>query len=185
MANTVNNVSTGKPKVSGAVFRAPLGSTLPTDATTALDAAFVAMGYVSEDGLSNENSVESDNVKAWGGDIVLATQTDREDKFSFTCIESMNLEVLKAYYGSENVTGTLAEGITVTANTKDLGAHCWVFDMVLRGGGYKRIVVPNGMVSETGEVVYVDDEPIGYELTITAMPDTSGNTHYEYIKRTA
>lgn len=185
MSNTVNNVSTGKPKVSGAVFRAPLGSTLPADATTALDAAFIAMGYVSEDGLTNEFSVESDEVKAWGGDVVLATQTDRPDKFKYVAIESMNQEVLKAYYGNTNVTGTLAEGITVTANTKELGAHSYVFDMVLRGGGFKRIVVPNGMVSETGEVVYVDDKPIGYEMTITAMPDASGNTHYEYIKRSA
>ena len=185
MANTANNVSTGKPKVSGAVFRAPLGSTLPTDATTALDNAFVAMGYVNEDGLTNDSSVESDNVKAWGGDIVYSMQTDRVDTFSFTCLESMNLEVLKAFYGDDNVTGTLANGVTVNANSEELGGHCWVFDMVLRGGGMKRIVVPNGMVSETGEVVYVDNEPIGYQLTITAMPDTSGNTHYEYIKRTA
>ena len=40
MANTVSNVTAGKPKIGGAVFRAALGSTLPTDATTALDAAF-------------------------------------------------------------------------------------------------------------------------------------------------
>jgi hypothetical protein len=93
--------------------------------------------------------------------------------------------VLKAFYGDSNVTGTLAAGITVEANSEELGGHCWVFDMVLRGGGMKRIVVPNGMVSETGEVVYVDNEPIGYQLTITAMPDANGNTHYEYIKRTA
>ena len=29
MANTVSNVTAGKPKVGGAVFRAALGSTLP------------------------------------------------------------------------------------------------------------------------------------------------------------
>ena len=40
MANNKDNVSTGKPKVGGAVFTAAAGSTLPTDATTALDEAF-------------------------------------------------------------------------------------------------------------------------------------------------
>lgn len=184
MANTANNVTAGKPKVTGAVFRAPLGTALPTDSTTALNEAFVAMGYVSEDGVTNANSVESESVKAWGGDIVLAAQTDREDTFSFTLIESMNLEVLKAFYGDTNVTGTLAAGITVTANTKELGSYEWVIEMVLRGSGTKRIVIPNGTVSETGDVVYVDNEPVGYEITITAAPDASGNTHYEYLKRT-
>ena len=42
----VDNVSTGKPKITGAVYRAPLGTALPTDATTALSGAFVDMGYI-------------------------------------------------------------------------------------------------------------------------------------------
>ena len=78
MANA-SNVTTGKPKKGGAIFRAPLGSTLPTDATTVLDEAFVGLGYCSDDGLTNENSPETESIKAWGGDTVLTTQTAKED----------------------------------------------------------------------------------------------------------
>lgn len=180
----VSNVTAGKPAVSGGVYRAPLNSTLPTDATTALDAAFVNLGYASEDGVVNENTPESDDIKAWGGDTVLSLQTEKNDTFQVTLIEVLDTNVLKAVYGSGNVTGTLATGIKVSANGGEAEEASWCFEMVLRDGALKRIVLPDAKITEIGEITYTDDEAVGYEITLTAYPDASGNTHYEYIIRT-
>ena len=177
---SVANVSAGKPKVSGAVFRAVLGSTLPTDATTSLDAAFKELGYVSEDGVSNNNSPSSDNVKAWGGATVLVLQNEKTDEWTLTLIESLNENVLKTIYGDSKVT-VAGSTITVQATADQLAEAAYVIEMSLKGGAMKRVVIPDGAISEVGEVVYKDDEPIGYEITINALPNSSGVTHYEYI----
>ena len=68
--NTSTNVTAGKPKITGAVFVAPLGTTIPTDATSALDNAFKCCGYISDAGVVNTNTASTTAVKAWGGDTV-------------------------------------------------------------------------------------------------------------------
>lgn len=179
----VTQVTAGKPKVGGHIFRAPVGTTLPTDATTALDNAFVDMGYASEDGLKNDNSPESTVIKAWGGTPVLTIQESKEDKFKLVFISAENVEVQKMVYGSTNVTGTnFSTGVSVTANAKELEEAAYVIETIARGNIAHRIVIPSAKPTEIGEIVYSDTDALGYDVTLGCTADEAGNTHYEYWK---
>ncbi len=182
MANTVSNVTAGKPAIAGAIWAAPVGTTLPTDTSTSLDVAFKCLGYCSEDGLTNSTSIDSTDIKAWGGDTVLNIQTSKDDTFGFTLIEVLNEDVLKFVFGANNVSGALATGLTINVNNAEVGECSLVINMILRNNTAKRIVIPDCKISELGDITYADGDVVGYETTVTCMPDSSGNTHYEYIK---
>ena len=177
----VQNVSVGEPAVAGAIYRAPVGTTLPTDASSSLSASFKTFGYISEDGLTNSNSRDTSTVKDWSGADILTLQNSKTDTFTYKMMEVKNVEVLKDVYGDENVSGDIETGLTIKANAKELTAHAYVIDTLLSGGYLKRIVIPNGKVTEIADLVYKKTEAMGYEVTITALPDTEENTHYEYI----
>ena len=177
------NVSAAKPKTTGAVFAAPLGTALPTDAVTALAAAYLPMGYVSKDGVSNTNSPSSESTTAWGGDVVLDSQTEKPDNFKFTLIEALNVNVLKFVYGDKNVKGDLKSGIEVKANRDEAVQRVLVVDMILKDA-VKRIVIPRAKITEVDDIVYQEGKAVGYGTKLAAYPDASGQTHYEYIKGT-
>lgn len=183
--NNAGNVSVGKPKIGGAIFVAPVGTTLPTDALTALDGAFENLGFVSDAGLTNSNNAETETINAWGGTAVLSVQTSKEDTFNYTLIEALNAVVLKHVYGDNNVSGTIASGLKVIANAEVHAEHSIVIDMVLQGGVKKRIVIPKGKVTNVDTISYVDNEAIGYNTTLFCSPDTTSAeaTHYEYMRQ--
>jgi hypothetical protein len=181
MANTASNVTQAKPATNGAVYVAPLGTALPTDATSDLDKAYVSLGYLTEDGITGSESIDTSETKAWGGDTVLTSQTGKTDTYQFALMEALNPDVLKFVYGDDNVTGTLETGITIKSNSSSPVAHAMVIDMLLSAKVLKRITVPSATITTRDDISYKADEPITYGVTVSATPDESGNTHYEYI----
>ena len=179
-AGTATNVTTGKRRVDGGIYFAPAGTTLPTNATATLANTFKNLGYISEDGVTNSLSKETADIKEWGGDVVDTVLNGQTDTFSFKFIESLNVDTLKCIYGTNNVTES-SGAITVTVNATDAPAGVYVIDMIQKGNRMKRIVIPNGRITELGDVVYKADEAVGYDVTLTAHLDSSSNTHYEYI----
>lgn len=183
--NTATNVSVGKPAAGGAVYRADTTASAPTSADSTLGTSFKCTGYISDDGWTNTLNRESTDIKAWGGDTVLTTQTSKSEEIKLTFIEILNDEVLKTLHGDTNVSGALATGLSVQENSKEFPAKMWVIDTILTGGVKCRKVVPYGKVSEIGDIQYKDDTVIGAEVTISALPDSNGNTSYTYYKQPA
>lgn len=183
--NNSSNVSVGKPKATGAVFFAPKGTAVPTDATTELPDAFKGVGYVSEDGVTNEVETDTEEIKAWGGDVVATPQTSYSEKFTLTLIET-SANTLKVVYGDDKVTVDESTGvITINHNSAEKTEMVMVIEVVMNDDRIKRIVVPKCKLIEMGEITYKDDEAIGYECTFQALPDTNGNSSTEYIATTA
>lgn len=182
MANA-NEVTTGVRRSLGGVFRAPAGTTLPTDADTALAATFKDMGFISEDGITKSRSVETSDIKEWGGTTVHVIQTSKEVTVQFQELATLNIDVIKSIYGDDNVSGTMADGLTVIENDDEPEEAVWVVDITCLDGTLERMVIPRGKISELGDEVYKRDEAVSYDVTITCLPDNSGNKIYTYYAK--
>ncbi|QRG86372.1 phage tail protein [Bulleidia sp. zg-1006] len=186
--NSAKNVSTSSPKITGAIYYAPIGTVLPTDANTALNVAFKGVGYISEEGVTRSQARSSNDVKEWGGGIVATVQTEYSETFKFKMIEALNDIVQKAVYGDANVEGKLVAAsskMTVKHNASEPKTNTWVIDTVMLDGTLSRIVIPNAKITELGDLDYKKDSAIGYDVTLKAMLDDKGNTSYDYYQMPA
>lgn len=179
--NIPTKASTGKPKPAGAIWIGATSATLPTDAKTAVGAAFTNLGSVSDEGVKNNTSRKVGSIKDWSGAEVLAPQEEFEDNFTLTLIDAKDINVLKAVYGDGNVKGSYEAGISVQVSPEELEYRAWIIDMILSDGDLKRIVIPKGKITEIGEISYNGTDAVGYAITIKAAPDATGFTHHEYL----
>ena len=181
-----SNVSNAKPKgedgrYAGGLYFATSGTAVPTDASTHLDEAYTSAGYLSDDGVKNKRDRKTEDVVAFGGDTVMSVTTSLTETFELGMLETTK-DTLSIVYGQDNVTVS-GDNITVVHNAKDMPRMVYVFEFAMTGDRVKRIVIPDGQVSDVDDVEYKDGEAITYSPTITAFPDANGNTAYEYIAK--
>jgi hypothetical protein len=184
MANSAANVVAGVPLATGGVLIGALTAAEPSTAVSALT-GFTAAGYIGEDGVTETNERSTDRIRAWGGDTVKVVQTEHNVTYQFTFLETLNAEVLKAVYGEDNVTTTAATVSTgtlheVQINSSTLPHKSYVFE-VKDGDAKIRIYVPDGQITEVGEITYSDSEVIGYQVTVEAFADELGNKAYKFL----
>lgn len=173
-------ITTGKPQVAGGAWIAPSGTTVPTDATSALATEFKSLGFLSEDGLTNDDNVTSEGIKDWSGETQETIVTEHEDKWGCTLISYDDANVMKFIYGSANVTTDTDGSVkSITSTGSNAEEHVLVFEMIQLNGKKHRVVIPRAKITERGTVTYKASEAVGHEITITGLAD-NGSTHKEF-----
>lgn len=182
------NVSFGKPMASGGIYFAPAGTTLPTDATTALDQAFLNLGYISDDGLTNTIDTDTNQINAWGGDQVLSSQASYAESYTYNLLEVASANAAKHFWGDANVKTDSSGNITeIKHSSKELPEMVVVVEVALTGNRISRTIIPRAKIADrSGDISYTDSDPIAYPVNLSALPyDAAGTTAIEYRAKVA
>jgi hypothetical protein len=158
--------------VTGVVYVAPLGTTLPTSVSTTPNAAFKDLGYISDGGITQSISSDSTEIKAWQNATTVRTlQTGHTVTYQMEFLE-VNWLTLYTYVG--NFSAGVSE---LTAD--QLARKSWIIH-VDDGTDDFRIVIPEGQITERGDTAIVSGDAFKLPVTVTAYPDDNGVKAYIY-----
>ncbi|MBF6459803.1 hypothetical protein IU433_12225 [Nocardia puris] len=183
---SVQTIGAGTPNtVTGGILVAPLGTTLPTTAAAAPNAAFKAFGYISEDGVKPQGERTVNPIKDWNADDIAELQTGHSVRFGFTTYAYWDSDVVKEIYGEDFVTvtaPTVSTGtlITIEETGAVLPLRSWILD-VAQNARKKRSVLPNAKISEVSERPWVAGELLGFQVVVSAFKDAAGRKAYHYL----
>ena len=165
--------------ITGELYAAPIGTPRPTTSVSVLDPAYVGMGYVSEDGVTEAPDDSVEKIVAWqSATVVRANHTESTTTLQMTLIETKG-SVLELYHKGSTVETVSAGEWKIDVKPPTTDRRQFVLD-VIDGAKHIRFDVGDGEVLERGEVVYANGEPIGYDVTITCYPDENGVLYTKY-----
>lgn len=166
MANA-ENIVVGS---GGSIYIAPVGTTLPTTVDGSLNAAFVDLGYISEDGISLSAAAEITEISAFQSFLpVRKLVTGRTFDLSFNVREWTAESVVFAFGGGTITEDTPGEyTYTPPAAGDALYERAMVVDFRDGAKDY-RLVIPRGTISDTVETTIARGSAADLPVTFSVL----------------
>jgi len=166
----------GRSSDDEAFFGGPLGTPLPTDAVDVLDEDLEPHGWMGDDGFVNNIQRDVTKHRDFAGTVIKTTQDTYEETVAVTCCES-NPAVLATVFGDDNVTVDFTDGhrkVSIRHDEAPLPRKSFVV-RVIDGVKTRMLVIPEGQVTEVGEITWLSSELVQYTLTIDCFTPKSGD----------
>jgi hypothetical protein len=170
VANDANNV---RAALNGSIFMAPKGTTAPADLDTPWDAAWVDLGFMSDDGVSMEYSTDVEDINAWQSlSPVRRILTSVDMTLGFTAIE-LKARTVTAYFPGATITA-----VSGTVSRLDVpaapGPQEFAFGLEWIDGTIKnRLVIPRGEITDRGAISLGRSSAVGLEMTVSAYASSA------------
>lgn len=175
-SKTTTEVLSGAPNVAGYAFSAPIASTAPTDAVTALDASFINLGYLDDSGITIKQGTKVVEIRDWNGDLVAALDDEISASVTMTLMQT-GVNTMKEIYGDANVeVGTevptpLLKSVGFSGDPLPHKKYVWEMK---NSKGLGRLLAEDGQITEVGDIKVVKKDVIKYTVTVTLFRAASG-----------
>lgn len=165
MANEADDIVVG---ASGSVNFAPVGTAGPTDLVTALNVAFVDAGYLTEEGVTFDPSVDITEIPAWQSQYAVRRfVASRSFDITFTMLQMSKANFIFAMGGGDIATATGVHTYTPpTASDVDERALVVAWQ---DGSKNYRFHTPRGMVSDLATIQLQRTDASGLDVTFSVL----------------
>lgn len=168
---------------NGGGWTVDLGADTPNAPTdlSAPTGPWLPLGAISDDGLKYGFDEDSEQFTPWGLSSPFRTEVTKSIRTFAVTLWETNRAICKSVMyrlplSEFNPNGSGVFSFAETA-TPSPDRRSWLFD-VYDGQTMERFFVPEGEVTDRSDVTFKRNEMAGYEITVTAYPDDTGNSVY-------
>jgi hypothetical protein len=172
-------MTVGKPTEGGCVYVSfNTDCTLPTDATTKISTLtdFKSVGDISENGFTEARSIDSEDIKDWGGTTILTLINGDTTTFQTEFLEVNRDVACKLRYGKDAVT-TGTDGSVSEVKYKSYAGDpvVLVIDELETNGAIRRTVIKSAVVTSFDDITHQKGSLMVYGMTFTANAPKDGS----------
>lgn len=170
------DVKLGLGLATGMFYHAPAGTALPTYPAETLAGAWVAVGDVSDAGITLATDKSTQVLRNWANVVKRVIMTEHGETIQSPIMDTTE-EALKTVVGSDNVTTTAAVSgshgalINVNLSAADLPEEEAFLWLMKDGDSMIAIGCTNGQVTAVDNVSFAPGSAINWTPTISALGD--------------
>jgi hypothetical protein len=163
----------------GQVYVAAKGSTLPTNATMALDSAFKELGYLDETGVVINPDLKLSDIMAWQSAIAIKTTLDTvkfEVKFHMMQVNTVTWGL---YFFASTFTNNFGQAKLTLPSNPATQERALIIDWQDSEGDKNRLVLPTAVLTKREDLKLVRKDSQLAGVTFGVL-DNSGSIGFIY-----